>query len=216
MATKGIPQPEDVPRSSISAPITPGEPKLPERPPTFKTFMEGKEANPLMAAGKPTQVSPFDLAHGRVAAPGPTFSTIQEQAKTAQSILGDVTNQLQTPKLKLKQSSKYLLKNKLSSAKEHIRSASNKLGAKQTEDTEVPGGAGPIQKYLGLVTDGQKQLQEVQTHLAAIAEKGQDMRPADMLLVQVKLSKAQQEIEYSSLLLSKAVDDLKLMMNIQL
>jgi hypothetical protein len=213
----GTPNPKDIiPEQSVK-PITEGEPKAPKdtvRP--FQPYMESGKPNPLIEAGKSPQVSPFDLAHGKVPAPGPNFNTIQEQAKAAHSTLGDISNQLNTPKLKLKQSTKYLLKNKLNSAKGHIKSASEKLGAPEIEEEELPKGAGPLQKFIGMVTDGQNQLEATQQKLAEISAKGESMRPADMLLVQVKLNKAQQELEYSSLLLGKAVDDLKMMMNIQL
>ncbi len=181
----------------------------------FKPYMEGGRPNPLLESGK-TQVSPFDLAHGKVPAAGPTLNTIQEQSKMAQSTLGDITNQLQTPKLKLKQSTKYLLKNKLNSAKGHIKSASDKIGAPPVNDEQVPSGSGPLNKFLSLVTDGQNQLEATQQHLANLSKNGTQMKAADMLMIQIKLSKAQQELEYSSLLLGKAVDDLKMMMNIQL
>ena len=46
--------------------------------------------------------------------------------------------------------------------------------------------------------------------------KGGSLSPAALLTIQVKLAKAQQELEYSSVLLSKAVDDIKTMFNIQL
>ena len=214
----GTPGPEDVTRTPLTGPISEGEPKMPRegvRP--FQPFMQGTgETNPLIASGKTPQVTPFDLAHGKVPAPGPTINTIQQQAKMAHATLGDIANQLQTPKLKLKQSTKYLLKNKLSSAKGHILSASSKIGAQTVEEEEQPAGAGPLQKFLGLVTNGQKQLQQTQTELDNIAKRGDEMKPAEMLSVQIKLSKAQQQLEYSSLLLGKAVDDLKMMMNIQL
>lgn len=217
MAIKGTPGQEDVPAPRSTTSITPGEPKIPTqagRP--FSAYMEGTEPNPLLQTGKGPQVSPFDLAHGKVPAAGPNFNTIQEQAKMATTTMGDVTNQLKTPKLKLRQSSKYLLKNKLTSAKGHIKSASAMLGAPTVDEEEVPQGASPIAKYLALVTDGQNQLQAAQDQVKALSAKGENMRPADMLLVQIKLAKAQQELTYSSMLLSKAVDDLKMMMNIQL
>lgn len=218
MATRETPgAPEDVPRIQTTTPISEGESKLPtETVRPFSSYMEAGQPNPLLTAGKSPQVSPFDLAHGAVPAPGPTFDTLQQQAKVTQTALGDVANQLNTPKLKLKQSTKYLLKNKLNSANGHIRSASTKLGAPEVEKQEVPAGAGPLQKFLATVTDGQKQLDASQQFLSDLSKKGEEMKPADMLLVQIKLAKAQQEIEYSSMLLSKAVDDLKMMMNIQL
>lgn len=213
----GTPNPDDVTRSHTVKPITEGEPKTPQgavRP--FQPYMEGAEPNPLLTAGKTPQISPFDLAHGRVPAPGPNFNTIQEQAKAAHGTLGDIANQLKTPKLKLKQSTKYLLKNKLNSAKAHINAASEKLGAPKAGEEETPKDAGPLQKFLGIVTNGQNQLEETQQRLGKLSAEGDQLRPGEMLLVQLKLNKAQQELEYSSLLLGKAVDDLKMMMNIQL
>ncbi len=209
--------PKDVERSPTTPAIGKGASELPkEDVKPFAPYMQEGETSPLMASTKNPQVSPFDLAHGRVPAPGPTLNTIQEQTKVAQASLGDISNQLNTPKLRLKQSTKYLLKNKLSAAKGNILSASDKLGAQAVPEQEVPAGASPLQRFIGFVSSGQNQLQEVQSQLAALSAKGKQMKPADMLTIQIKLSKAQQQLEYSSLLLSKAVDDMKQMMNIQL
>lgn len=212
------PDPNPVSPSKVTKPITEGEKQAGEgtvRP--FAPYMQqGRgETNPLTTAGKTPQVSPFDLAQGKVPAPGPTYDTIQTQAKMAHASMGDIANQLQTPKLKLKQSTKYLLKNKLTSAKGNILSAANKLGAPTVEDEE-PKGSGALATFLNLVTSGQRQLAATQQQITQIASQGKSMNPADMLLVQVKLNKAQQQLEYSSMLLGKAVDDLKQMMNIQL
>jgi len=73
-----------------------------------------------------------------------------------------------------------------------------------------------LQRFLSLISDGQNQLEAAQEQLASLQKRGESLSPGDMLLVQIKLNKAQQEIEYSSLLLSKAIDDMKMMMNIQL
>lgn len=212
------PTPDNISPSKIVKPITEGDKQAGEqsvRP--FAPYMQGKgQTNPLADAGKAPQVSPFDLARGKVPAPGPTFDTIQAQAKTAHSSMGELAQQLNTPKLKLKQSTKYLLKNKLTAAKGNILSASTKLGAPTTEDEEQPKGSGALAKFLDLVTSGQRQLEATQQQIQQIAASGKTMNPAEMLLVQAKLNKAQQQLEYSSMLLGKAVDDLKQMMNIQL
>lgn len=214
-----IPNPKDVTeKTSITPRVGEGPSKEPDdQIRSFSSYMKGGETNPLMETAKPSaQVSPFDLAHGKVPPPGPTLASLQDQAKTAASTLGDLNSQLNTPKLKLKQSTKYLLKNKLSSAKGHIQSAANKVGAPIIQDEEKDEKGGPLQKFVNLVTSGQRQLNSTQKMLADISAKGEQMSPADMLMVQIKLNKAQQELEYSSLLLGKAIDDLKLMMNIQL
>jgi len=214
----GIPNPKDVTEQAGIVPrVGEGPSKEPEdQIRTFSSYMKGGEPNPLAATGKPTQASPFDLAHGRVPPPGPTLASIQDQAKVAGATMGDINTQLNTPKLKLKQSTKYLLKNKLSSAKGHIQSAATKVGAPIIEEEEQQGKGGPLQKFVNLVTSGQRQLDATQSMLAQISAKGEQMSPSDMLMVQIKLNKAQQELEYSSLLLGKAIDDLKMMMNIQL
>lgn len=81
MATRETPgAPEDVPRPKTVLPVGEGESKLPPdtvRP--FSSYMQAGESNPLLATGKSPQISPFDLAHGNVPAPGPTFDTLQQQ-----------------------------------------------------------------------------------------------------------------------------------------
>lgn len=209
--------PEDVPRPPKAAPITPGEERMaPQTERPFSTYMKGAQPNPLIEGRKSPQITPFDLAHGQIPTAGPTFSTIQEQAKMAQTSLGDIANQLKTSKLKLKQSTKYLLKNKLGSAMGHLRSANNKLGGKEVPEEKAGAGAGILQKFLGVVTHGQNLLNESQKQLSELSLSGKEFNPAQMLAIQVKLSKATQELSYTSILLSKAVDDLKMMMNIQL
>ena len=191
------------------------EAKVPSTPSrSFETFMQ--QPNPLTQS--PTQsLSPFDLAHGQTVLPAtPTPETLMAQAKMAQTTLGDVSTQLSTPNLKLKQAHKYLLKNKLTDANAHLRAANIKLGAETPEEKALPPGTGPVAKFLNFVTDGQNQLDSSIRQLSAIKDKGMQMNPADFLLVQIKLNKAQQEIEYSSVLLSKVIDDMKTLMNIQL
>ncbi|NGX46073.1 MAG: hypothetical protein K940chlam2_01255 [Chlamydiae bacterium] len=209
--------PEDIPLTTSTSPIKPGETKIPMGEKSFQAYMQGAETNPLTQTGTAgtSQVSPFDLAGGKTAAAGPTFDTMMAQAKTAHMGLGELSQQLQTPKLKLKQSSKYILKNKLAAAGAHIRSASQKMGA-QTLDQKVPAGMAPLGRFIGMITHGQNQLQEAQEQLSGLKDKGQNLAPADMLQIQIKLNTAQQDIEYSSILLSKSVDDIKMMMNIQL
>ncbi len=206
--------PEDITPPPITSPIQPGETKVPMGERSFQTYMQGTEANPLLQPGT-SQISPFDLAGGRLPPSGPTLDTMMSQTKMAQMGLGEMTQQLKTPKLKLKQSSKYILKNKLAATNAHIRSASQKMGAK-TLDEHPSSGMAPLERFIGMITHGQNQLQEAQEQLAGLKNKGHSLSPAAMLQIQIKLNKAQQEIEYSSILLSKSVDDIKMMMNIQL
>jgi hypothetical protein len=199
--------------------ITPGKAVEPEKtisqpPSTFESYMEGTSSGTrgtppsITGAGPATAAAPMQ--------PGtPTFQTLQAQAKNAQDSLGTVGEQLNTPNLKLKRSQTHLLKNKLQDSNSSLQSAGTKLGVDipemQTSDTPSPVG-----RFLAYVGHGQDILMSVQQKLKALAASNTQINPADMMLVQIKMSQAQQEIEYSSTLLGKVIDSLKQIMNIQL
>jgi hypothetical protein len=206
--------PEDVSRTQkidATAPI--GQDSKTNLPPqtSFQTYMQSPSSAPTPNAGL---ASPFNLPQQQAFLPSnPTMTTLLSQATAAQTTLGDINSQLSTPNLKLKQSSKYLLKNKLTDANGHLATAGTKLGLQPQEPTQL---SGPFGKFIGLVTDGQNQMRAAQQQLQALKAKGDQLSPADMLLVQVKLNLAQQELEYSSVVLSKAIDDMKQLFNVQL
>lgn len=193
---------------------------------SFKNLMKEGGGNPPpgLAGSQPpgTVASPFDLAGGHPLATGPTMQSLMDQTKHVQTVLGNISNSLGTQDLKLKQSQKYVLNNKLQSASGHLQSANMKLrGINPAESAEAPLApqpkeAGPFTKFLSYVTDGQNQLEAAQGQLKALNESGQNVNPAQLLLVQLKLNKAQQELEYSSIMLSNAVSDIKTLFGIQL
>ena len=74
----------------------------------------------------------------------------------------------------------------------------------------------PIVKLFGLAVDSQNQLKQIQGILANPREKDGSINPGTLLLVQTKLAQAQQKLEYASVLLSKAVDAIKQLFNIQI
>ncbi|MBI2811210.1 MAG: hypothetical protein HYX67_10325 [Candidatus Melainabacteria bacterium] len=184
----------------------------------FSSFMKEGQSSPLVNAGKTPMVSPFDLMQGRPLAQGatPTMDTLVAQVNSTQSTMGDISSQLNTPNLKLKASQKYLLKNKLTDATDSMRSANAKMGANVPEATDPSTFSGPLGKFFAYLSDGQKQMESAKQQLQSIKDKGDSMSPGDFLLVQVKLNKAQQELEFSSVLLSNAVSDLKMLMQVQL
>lgn len=162
-------------------------------------------------------VSPFELAAQHpMQTQAPTMDSINSQIKATSGILGDIQSQLNTKNLNLKQSKKYLLRNKLSEANAHIRTAAGKTGVDVGDPPSMTARQSPIQKYLAYITDGQQQLQSAQNKLSELASSGHQLSAGQMLLIQVKMNKAQQALEYSSILLSKAVDDIKMLFNIQI
>ncbi len=205
----------DVDRIVSTAPISANEEKVPTGQP-FSSFMQ--ETKGTASTGKTPMVSPFDLpAHGTpMATSAPTLGTLMNQVNSAQSTLADLSTNMNTPGLKLKASQKYLLKNKMSDANSSFRVANAKLGAEIPDEPDASKFQGPMAKFLALLTDGQGQMEAAQKQLENLKDKGATLQPADFLLIQVKMNKAQQELEYSSVLLSNAVGAIKQLMQVQL
>ncbi len=191
-----------------SMPATPGK--------GFESYME-KAGEQTQAAGKSSPLSPFDLAQGQMPlSTGPTFDSLLSQVKSAQVMLGDMNTDFQTKDLKLKQSQRYLLRSKLKNGNNYLKAANAKMGAETPPAAPPTPGKGIVGKFLDYVAEGQSNLAAAQQQLMNLKGKGDALKPADFLAIQLKLAHAQQEIEYASIMLSKAVDDMKTLMSIQL
>jgi len=214
---------ETIPPDRSPDRITPGKALEPEKPlsqppSTFETYMQetasqGKSALP--GTGQPVGTSPMEITRGGTPSSTPTFDSLMTQARGAQDGLGQVERQLNTPNLKLKRSQTHLIKNKMQDANGHIRSAASKLGV-ENDPMKMPSGANPIGRFLAYIGDGQDQLVVVQQKLKELSAKQGEIRPGDMMLMQVKMSLAQQEIEYSSTLLGKVIESITTVLNTQL
>lgn len=181
----------------------------------FESYME-KASEQTQGSGKATAASPFDLVQTQPPlTTGPTFDSLMGQVKSSQVMLGDMNNDLNTKNLKLKQSQRYLLRSKLNNANNYLKAANTKMGA-EVPATPPSAGGGIIGKFLDYVSEGQSNLAAAQGQLMNLKGKGDALKPADFLAIQLKLAHAQQEIEYASIMLSKTVDDMKTLMNIQL
>jgi len=186
----------------------------------FSSLMKAGES-PLANTGKAPMISPFDLmqsGHSPITQAA-TMDNLLAQVKHAHSTLGDISSQLNTPKLKLRSSDKYLLKNKLNNTTANLRAVNAKLGAdeeKPEEEAPTTKFQGPLGRFMNLLTDGQQQLVSAQRQLQSLKSKGGSLAPADFLLIQVKLNKAQQELDFTSVLLSNAVSGFKTLMQVQL
>lgn len=210
-------RPTDIDKIDAEQPLEPATPKETPEEGRFASYMQ-KEETPPGSTSKVTGPSPMELAAQGKLAPGkpPTMQDIQTQMSSVSSSLGDIKNQLHTPGLKLKQSQKYLMRNKLDSANQYIRGAASKMGVDVGEPPDTKGMKNPITKFLAMVTDGQNQLNSAAQQLNNLNSSGQSISAGELLLVQVKLQKASQELEYTSVLLGKAVDIIKQLFNIQI
>jgi len=181
----------------------------------FSTLM--KQGTPMETAGKSSMISPFGLMQGQPPlAQAPTMDTLLTQVKSVQSTMGDINSQLNTPNLKLKASTKYLVKGKLADANDNLRTFNAKINANIPEEPDITSFKGPLGRFFAYLTDGQNQMEAAKQQLQNLKDKGTSISPGDFLLVQIKMNKAQQLLEFTSVLLSNAVSDIKQMMQIQL
>ncbi len=186
------------------------------QPGSFGSAME-KAAQQTSPANKTGGPSPMELAQNPTQlAQGPSFDSLISQAKSVQGMLGDVNTQLQTKNLKLKQSDRASLRSKLKNANSYLKAANVKMGADVTEEPPPTAGGGILGKFLGYVTQGQANVAAAQKQILNLKNKGDALKPADFLAIQIKLAHAQQEIEYASMMLANAVSGLKTLFNIQL
>ena len=207
---KDIAKPEKIDPSKGIMPEGEGAGETPPKP--FGPYM--KEGPTEASKAEP---SPIDLAKTAPLPPGqPTPESVNAQLTTASGTLGDIQGHLQTKGLKLKRSQNYLLRNKLADSNQHLRAAAQKLGASPGALPQIAGRQNPIMRFLGMVTDSQNQIQEAQAKVQEISKNHSSVNPAELLTVQIKISKAQQELEYCSVLLSNAVSSLKMMFNVQI
>lgn len=120
-----------------------------------------------------------------------------------------------TPNLEIKSSVQTLLRNKLSHIDESLKIALNKAGVEYVPPVAQKNLATPIERFLGFLTDAQNQLQGLGGEVEAIALQKGEISPAAMLAIQVKVGYVQQEIEFFTSLLNKALESTKTIMNVQ-
>ena len=74
----------------------------------------------------------------------------------------------------------------------------------------------PIEKFMGLLTHSQGQLETLTQDLKEMATMSTNqLNPATMLLVQVKVNHISQQIELFTSLLNKVLESTKTIMNVQ-
>lgn len=120
-----------------------------------------------------------------------------------------------TPNLEIKSSVQNLLRNKLSHIDESLKIALNKAGVEYVPPVAQKNLATPIERFLGFLTDAQNQLQGLGGEVEKLALQKGEISPASMLAIQVKVGYVQQEIEFFTSLLNKALESTKTIMNVQ-
>lgn len=143
-----------------------------------------------------------------------TPAQLAEQSKAVIAQIQDIKNKLSDPGLEIKGNYKNILRNKLEHIDENLRTALNNAGLPyEPFDATKSQSTSPIGKFFDLLTHGQKQLNSLGSELAKM--NAENMNPADMLMLQIRVNTTQQELEFFTSLLNKALESTKTIMNVQ-
>ncbi|ADI38960.1 type III secretion ATPase [Waddlia chondrophila 2032/99] len=146
-----------------------------------------------------------------------TRSSPNELVAQAEDVIAQIDTlktKLETPELNIKSSVQTLLRNKLNHIDENLKVALDKTGTEVAKPERSDGMSKPIDRFLGLLTHSQNQLETLASDVKAMAVEN-EMSPASMLLIQIKVAKVQQEIELFTSMLNKALESTKTIMNVQ-
>lgn len=202
----------------VDAPFQPDKlPGVGPKPPTGPTGPgpNADEFQSLMQGGKTSgAITPLQISPQKISST-PTMEGLLKQLDSTQGLIKGLQSNLEFPQLKLKKAHERLIKDKLQNVISDIEGASKAsktplLPPSNTENMQ------PIAKFMSFIGDGHSQLNGVKKNLSEMVKKNKKISPANMLLMQVKIAQAQQEIEFSSILLSKVIDGIKQTLNIQI
>jgi hypothetical protein len=137
----------------------------------------------------------------------------------------DVISQMDEVKTKLSSTTEInpsyrnLMQNRLTHVDDNLRVALSKAGV-EYQSVAPPSGINntqlnPLDRFLGLITHGQYQLEHISQTVSAMSENGKPLTAANMMALQIKVGQIQQEIELFTSLLNKFLESTKTLMNVQ-
>ncbi len=130
--------------------------------------------------------------------------------------IDSLKTKLEAPDLQLNGAVRTALRSKLDHIDESLKIAISKAGGEHVPYAQPTGLMKPIDRFLGLLTHGQTQLETLTKDIQTMeTTAGGEISPAKMLLIQIKVGHVQQEIELFTSMLSKALESTKTIMNVQ-
>lgn len=142
--------------------------------------------------------------------------TVLQKTHNVIAEIEEVKGKLSQPGVELNESVQNLLTNKLSHVDESLKVALNRSGVEyKAAPVAAAGSENPIERFLGFLTHGQYQLQNLASEVNQMHLNKTEISPANMLAVQIKVGYVQQEIEFFTAILNKALESTKTIMNVQ-
>jgi hypothetical protein len=154
---------------------------------------------------------------------GEKMQLIRDNSRTSLSRLRTLRTSLIDPKARLKTSFLPPLRNKFALIQDHLNVLADTSGSKNMKNLgeikEVQEGdpvanlPKPIRRFISLLTEGQNKLEQLDGYLSTLTSE--ELSPAKMLAIQIKMGHISHEIELFSSLLNKALESTKTIMNVQ-
>ena len=174
-------------------------------------------------AVKPSLMDEVAKANGKVD-PASRASEADLIAQVHETVarIDKIKKTLETPELHIKNSVQGKMRKKLQHIDESLKSALSRLD--NTEAAAVAAGERgesekilqPIERFLGMLTQGQKGLKTLAASIEAIGAQNQKtIAPAQLLAIQIKVGIIQHQTEFFASLLNKALESTKTIMNVQ-
>lgn len=144
--------------------------------------------------------------------------TLLAQIETTVDRIQRAREGLSLPNARVPGGTRFLLRNRLSEVNNDIRAAVNQAGLEYTPPPREEGFANPIKRFLGMLGNGQSQLQNLGVHIKEVAGEGgaKDISPGKMLMLQYRMHKIQHQVEIFTALLNKGLESVKTIMNVQI
>lgn len=138
------------------------------------------------------------------------------QSKEVIAQIEELKNRLTDPHVEIKNDYKQILRNKLEHVDESLKIALDKAGVEYVAPIAAEqSGNTPIERFMNLLTQGQEQLGQLGGQLQKLGNTRENINPANLLMVQMKVNYIQQELEFFTSVLNKALEGTKTIMNVQ-
>lgn len=145
-----------------------------------------------------------------------TPEDLKNQANGLIAQIEDVKTRLANTRTDIKPSYQTLLQNRLTHIDDNLKIALSKAGVEYVPPAQgVKGSLNPIERFIGFLSNGQHQLENLTQTIDQLNSSQTQLTPASMLAIQIKVGYIQQQIELFTNLLNKALESTKTIMNVQ-
>lgn len=143
-----------------------------------------------------------------------------DKIDTVKTQLTQLIEKAQSEGLTIKDSARAKMENSLTHINDNIRIAVEKVGGEfpvgpSAQTAQAGPSSNPIHRFLGMLTDGQNELQNMSEKIAKMHSNKQEISPTAMLSMQIKVGQVTQQLEFFSNMLNQGLTSIKTLFNVQ-